>query len=62
MRNLTSEEEAVLKQTENLANECVNLPNLIGEDIGDIFYHIRAIQNIIYARPAFELQNKPVKV
>lgn len=48
---LTEQEQSLIDRTVNIANDFVLLPVLCPDDQKDVYFHIRAIQNIIFSRP-----------
>lgn len=58
MRGLSEKEKEVLRLSGELWNQFIELPTIHPDDNNDVRFHIHAIQNIVFARPAFESQKE----
>jgi hypothetical protein len=58
VRELTSQEFAVVKLLGEAASVAAALPELHSADMPEFAHHTHVLQNIIYARPAFETEKK----
>lgn len=54
MRDLTEDEKQVLMYTGMAASAAARLPELHTADVPEFVHHTHVLQNIIYARPAYE--------
>lgn len=57
MEKLTRNELALMELTGSIANGFIALPDLgySDSDQSDVYFHLRAIQNIILARPSYRV-------
>jgi hypothetical protein len=56
MRELSALEKEALRLSGILWNNCILLPTTHQNDLPDICFHIRAIQNIIHSRASVEAE------
>lgn len=57
-RDLTYAERAVIETLGRAASAAAQLPVLHESDIPEFVHHTHVLQNIIYARPAFEAEKE----